>query len=155
MIIDQIISFKTAKLAKELNFDIPVRHSYGHKINPHIAYPNEDFSIPQNFNSPNTGRNWKDLISTPTQTILQKWLREEHNCIVEVIYQYGKLTKWKIVYYVTVDYLGKNMELPITSEPDFQSTTVYSKYEDALEIGLKNALLLIKFLFRMNSILFT
>ena len=74
----EIVTFETAKLAKEKGFNWKVRYSFGHPINPHLPYPNFDFGIPVDFNSPNLGRNWETLYSGPRQDYLQKWLREKH-----------------------------------------------------------------------------
>ena len=73
---------------------------------------------------------------------LQKWLREKHNSIVEIVYSKQDYTS-PIKFESTVDYFTKELEYEITTEPEFRSEK-FLKYEDALEIGLFNALKLIK-----------
>lgn len=132
---EQLISLETAKLAKEKGFNWKVRYSYGHTINPHIAYPNEDYSIPSDFNSPNAGRNWKHLYSAPTQSLLQKWLREVHNIIVEpLIFDKGFLEKDKFCFQWRV----------YNKIEDWFTGSEYKTYEEALEKGLSQALKLIE-----------
>lgn len=87
---DTLISFQVAKLAKEKGFNYKVRHSFGHTINPHIAYPNEDFATPRNFNSTKERYNKSlqgrvyNLISAPTQSLLQKFIRETRGVHIEI-----------------------------------------------------------------------
>lgn len=69
---DQLIEFETAKLAKEKGFDWEcsmtavedTKHIYGTGNDNHNQYRNN--------------------VSIPTQSLLQKWLREEHGIIVLV-----------------------------------------------------------------------
>jgi len=69
---DQIITFETAILAKEKGFDIPTRLCYAGKDS--IALP---------YNSGNDYyKNNHDYESAPTQSLLQRWLREKFDIIV-------------------------------------------------------------------------
>lgn len=58
---EQLISFKTAKLAKEKGFDIATIHRYDEfgQIVEGMVFSNRE-------------------IYAPTQSLLQKWLREKH-----------------------------------------------------------------------------
>lgn len=141
---DELITFDTAKLAKEKGFDWKVRYSFGHKINPHIAYPKEDYSISCDFNSPNVARNWKDLCSAPTQSLLQKWLREVHEIRVDVYAWYH------FPFYAFNLFKGRNLtnlfniEWAETNEfHKEKGTSSTFTYEEALECGLQEALKLI------------
>ena len=147
---DTLISFETAKLAKEKKFDILCEHSFS-----------EHNSAIQE-NNQNGFRNWnkeyKNSYSRPTQSLLTKWLREVHSIIVDAtldffdsytkesikysptFYTYSNDKKrfWTYTDYINSDECTKEMqdEMPI-----FQK---YSTYEEALEIGLQEGLKLIK-----------
>ena len=78
------------------------------------------------------------MVSAPTQSLLQRWLREEHNIHVipmissNVVY-YG----YEIIKYSSENENGKHIDA------DFKQP--FSKtYEEALEVGLQEALKLIK-----------
>lgn len=120
---EKLISFETAKLAKEKKFDILCEHSFS-----------EHNSAIQE-NNQNGFRNWnkeyKNSYSRPTQSLLQKWLREVHGTII---------------YVVPFKDIGDDNNDPIRFKV-FTTKTINSKeyktYEEALEIGLYQALLLI------------
>ncbi len=67
---EELITFSTAKLAKEKGFTTHCRHYYD-EDDEELGY-NPDF--PEN--------SWDDHIFAPTQSLLQRWLREVHNIIV-------------------------------------------------------------------------
>lgn len=113
---DQLISFEAAKLAKEKGFDIHCRFHYD-KENGNL-YENEDFP----YNS------WNGSLFAPTQSLLQKWLREKHKLFVYVLDD-DRINK----YYWGVSNLFSSSE-----NPDFNT------YEEALEVGLQQALKFIK-----------
>lgn len=113
---EQLISFETAKLAKEKGFYIEDQNNHIPKYN------------------------------LPTQSLLQKWLREVHNSFIEVGIHSPKnkyFTKKNLRYFVEINYYGKNFNLEMTNKEDFLKTNIKS-YEEALEIGLQEALKLIK-----------
>ena len=119
---EQLISFETAKSAKEKGFDIHCRFYYDEEMLS--VYENEDFP----YNS------WNDSLFAPTQSLLQRWLREIHYIDVLAFHKYRlKGTTW-------------------TSEVYFDSHLRYTNhdyendytYEEALEIGLLEGLKLIK-----------
>lgn len=114
---EQLISFKTAKLAKEKLFDWNCFYKF--VDGSEIEVNNESFSF--NWNS------FSNKISTPTQSLLQKWLREEKGIIIEIQYK-GKEYIW-IVH--------KELEQPV-------EVILYDTYEEALEEGLLEGLKLIK-----------
>ena len=73
-----------------------------------------------------------EIIAAPTQSLLQRWIREEHSIFVFVeITRYQHELRARIVDY----------REPFTS-PIF--TNSFSTYEQALEAGLLEALKLIK-----------
>ena len=125
------VNFEIAKLLKEKGFNLKVRYSYGHSINPHIAYPNEDFAISCDFNSPNMGRNWKHLYSAPTIAEVVMWLYKKHGIWVIVSHEISDLhqTEW---FWIGV----KNGEE--TASQYFGFNTPTEAYEAAIEYTLKN-----------------
>ena len=122
---DQLISFETAKLAKEKGFNIPVHGMYVEK-----GYE------PQNYPEPNeSAYNWNSRsgYSAPTQSLLQKWLREKHNIhfVIKIFYD-SKLHK--TTYTADPIELGQGRTKRILPQ---------DTYEEALEAGLIEALKLI------------
>lgn len=111
---EQLISFETAKLAKEKGFDIHCRFYYDEEMLN--VYENEDFP----YNS------WGGSLFAPTQSLLQKWLREIHN--IDIVLDHAVSTGW----YYRVYFKNMNWSTP------------FKKYEEALEQGLLEALKLIK-----------
>ena len=172
---EELISFETAKLAKEKGFDI-LTHSYyfedgefrEHSLTGTNGYYDDEYQFNlsefnENWNDKwlttktgdrcfgcNTDKGYFETFSAPTQTILQKWLREVYNCFIDILpHRDGdsKNKQWKnkedVFWTVEVDYYGKNFEIKLTNNADF--TQHFNKsYEEALEIALFEALKLIK-----------
>lgn len=122
---DRLVSFETAKLAKEKGFDNKnspqyIQYDYGDngwKEKTNQEYEDLDYSI---------GIGDKIRISRPTQSLLQKWLRDVHNIHIQNHFLNEKYAI-KIKYNINI------------------STNIYNKntYEEALEAGLQLALKLI------------
>lgn len=113
---EQLISFETAKLAKEKGFDELCCYS---------------FETENNFYE--TVKPWKNSEDSTeyavcTQSLLQKWLREEHKINITITYAGKYIIKIKKGY-------GGIYEL---------FNEIFDTYEEALEAGLKKALELIK-----------
>lgn len=72
------VNFTIAKLLKEKECDIRVRHYYGSSVNPHIPYAKTDYEIPINYNNPTNSGTIKQLISAPTIAEVVMWLYEKH-----------------------------------------------------------------------------
>lgn len=132
---EQLISFETAKLAKEKGFKIPTEvmykgneKSYGHNNEWGIDEKRLDGEFPY------TNQQW---YSIPTQSVLQKWLREVHNIHFEIKPIFDVKDNLK-PYHISVikNPSGKDFEYKIVGSLD--------TYEEALEIGLQEALKLIK-----------
>ena len=128
---DELIIFETAKLAKEKGFDWHILHSYRDGILD--LDDNYAGTISEMYFNAN-GRNrtkFKEVISAPTQSLLQKWLREVHNIIVFVApfkdhaSDVNDRLEWNYTIYGKS--IGRNLK----------------SYEEALEIGLQEALKLI------------
>ena len=113
---EELIKFETANLAKKKGFDWVVPSSY-------LIYTEELSPTTTSYN------NREDYNSAPTQSLLQKWLREEHNILVITDYDVNH----KMYFYWM-----------ITDETRGIKRDFYSTYEKALEKGLQEALKLIK-----------
>ena len=125
---EQLVSYSVAKLAKEKGFNIPT--SYCYKQNGKIWF-DEIYAI--NYNDLPYS---KEVVSTPTQSLLQRWMREVHNIMI-VILPYidceSKDLNWSLEYFLSDD-LHNNRYFEI-DESDSKNT-----YEEALEKGLQRAL---------------
>jgi len=139
---EQLISFETAKLAKEKEFNINTKKFY--YIN---AKWYKDGEIGEGFSDDywgdNTDLNWNGLdrlpikpfsecVSAPTQSLLQKWLREVHHIDVFIVANFIGEEKHRYSYYI------------IINEVDIDADGAEAEiYEEALEAGLQEALKLI------------
>lgn len=138
---EQLVSFDTAKLAKEKGFDEVCLDTYklDNKtlINKYIIDYEEvvcEDSLKAEFEIKNSNINEAYAITSPTQALLQKWLREIHG--INVISNTDITLSW--VYSIQslhpyASYTGVYLF----------SMYVYTKYEDALEVALQEALKLI------------
>ena len=129
---EELITFETAKLAKEKGFDEVTDINY---------YEDYNYKLESNFNGlkHSDGNNY--FISAPTQSLLQKWLRDKHNIHIqcEVRVTYGEYKKSFVnLYQMNVFTISGDMKNHTTF------TGNYNTYEEALEAGLVEALKLIK-----------
>jgi hypothetical protein len=126
----QLITFDTAKLAKDKGFDWVVRGFFLY-LELH-----EDVNTKGDYNSYAWVTTWRntstdDTISAPTQSLLQKWLREVHDI-------HTAATGQNIGGNVWVYTQHKNVFIPSS-----YSKESFKTYEEALEKGLQKALKLI------------
>lgn len=133
---ENIISFKVAKLAKEKGFKAISR--YGHeaslydKDGTHVYYTNYGFM--------GSGLN-DEYISAPTQSVLQKWLRDVHDIHVN---PWCNASGWAWELERTN---GTHISLMGIDDNVFEiepESGMFKTYEEALEAGLQEALKLIK-----------
>jgi hypothetical protein len=123
---DQLITLETAKLAKEKGFDTPTPWYYHPRYGLHTAFWEEDGDDNSNHNSDE----WADgYYSAPTQSTLQKWLREKHHLHVFSIREED-------------DWIFKYCEFSQGNKTR-EGRVQYATYEQALEAGLLEALRLI------------
>lgn len=133
---EQLIEFETAKLAKEKGFNLAV-DVYYNIPNMKIYYWKlkkiKNFKIecakgnynPIDWNS----SKFKDVcLSAPTQSLLQKWLRDVHN--IHIIVSPLKDKTFKVEYSKDLNYWSKH--------------DLFKTYEKALEKGLYQVLKLIE-----------
>ena len=121
---DQLISFKTAKLAKEKGFHEETQTMTVGENYPIISNPQEE--SPYDWNS-------RKGYSIPTQSLLQKWLREKWfiHIVIQVFHStIGK--EWTF----SADVFYENGKID-------RSGLTEDTYEEALEQGLIKALKLI------------
>lgn len=131
---DQLVSFETAKLAKEKGFESVI--GLGHQ-KPRGNYYNSNGELNgdclKELKSIVKKTDEFKLISAPTQSLLQKWLREIHD--IDVIATF---------YSDDVNY-GYHWQRSIKGVEMFVSGNDSDgiSYEEALEVGLQEALKLI------------
>lgn len=124
---EQIVSFDTAKLAEEKGFDVS-----GVNI-----YDNKELICDVEF------KNWNNgtlCLLAPTQSLLQKWLRETHQLFVEVNIE--MIVRGQEIFYVSI-FSNDKREIDDFGITRMRKITGYKNYEEALEQGLQKALKLI------------
>lgn len=144
---EQLISFETAKLAKDKNFSGNMgwnEYYYDEKHDNELIH-GSDKSYPTDLNFNNMGEEtleqkefskWeKTLIKAPTQSLLQKWLREKHD-----IYISSYIDPFAGDFWYTIVLFKKGKDKATINE---DSKTNFNDYEEALEKALYEALKLI------------
>ena len=111
---EQLITLKTAKLAKNKGFNELCEYSYEGEILSRTVKPWNNSEDESEY-------------AVCTQSLLQRWLREVHNMFLTVEYSLDK-DDW--FYYLYKQQFNKYIH--------------FKTYEEALEAGLYEALLLIK-----------
>lgn len=130
---EQFVSFETAMMAKKKGLSFLLKSGSNFDV-----YNTEDKKLLNyrvHFFYPDSSK----YVFAPTQSLLQKWLREEHrlDILIETTWENEKMEKsnyspW--VYYRLED----------KENPDDEIPTFYSTYESALEAALQEALNCIK-----------
>lgn len=130
---EELVTFETAKLAKEKGFEEETYYCYNSDKELEQAI---DFTGNFTFDSKdiiNAKDNDFEAYLAPTQSLLQKWLRQIHG--IETIVKSWEHEE-KIIFLYSVQKLTK----PSTYRFDKGADT----YEQALEAGLQEALKLIR-----------
>jgi len=134
---EQLIKFDTAKLAKEKGFDI--------KVNSFIS-DITGYTLNIGFDNYNRIDMSKGCYSAPTQSLLQKWLREVHFLWVETtVWGDGIGTQCiikKADYKDIEDDRSRVVKMAKTVDIGFYMKLEFN-YEKTLEKGLQEALKLI------------
>jgi hypothetical protein len=132
---EEIVTFDTAKLAREKGFNYRC-HKFTYLIGEKIydgEYLNHNKEV----------KKFISKISIPTQSLLQKWLREKHNCYIQISEDFYKNGINHLVQVLFYDKKGSNGYDYIC---DKKSTGMWGDnhefptYEEALEFGLQKAL---------------
>jgi hypothetical protein len=124
------INFETAKLAKEKGYNEVCRSHFEEDGAAYDSYGNPF--------KPNDEQPHEILFARPTQTTLQRWLREKHKIIV-IISFYNDGEEWE-----DTEYMVEVSEFKHFKTHDSFVKSNFTSYEQALEIGLQAALKLIK-----------
>jgi len=117
---EQLIEFETAKLAKEKGFDWIISDDKFYDYSGQLDFTFQGYSegVTENGRTP-----------APSQSLLQKWLRDKHSIMVYLKpYWEEEYCLWRSSILMKNGY-----------QSDF-----YSTYEKSLEKGLQEALKLIK-----------
>jgi hypothetical protein len=153
---EQLIKFETAKLAKEKGFCIELYDFYYQSksnakpyITQGIEYQSDkNCKWDWNLNGGESGMLTKVIPypnnvhgiyhSAPTQSLLQKWLREVHKIHIDI-------KEWELInwyFYIKDGRTSpvKNIRIKIDDNTKWE----FDSYEEALEIGLQEGLKLIK-----------
>jgi len=92
---EQLIKFETSVLAKQKGFDIDCELFYITKDRPPMGY---NLSAKESLSD---NPQYNKYILVPTQSLLQKWLREVHNIDAFVVACYIGEDKHRYSYYIT------------------------------------------------------
>jgi len=123
---DRKVSFETAKLAKEKGFNETCNSHFEENGSSYDSY-GEEFK-------PNNIQDHEILYARPTQSLLQKWLREVHKVDFTLyLDDDGYTVEWS--------FLGKTGKWDPKKQGGKEG---FKTYEEALEVGLQEALKLIK-----------
>jgi len=122
---EQLVTYPVALLAKEKGFDIPVKYGvYGKKM----KLTSMENGTLCNWNADTKQQERSKATSVPTQSILNKWIRENKNVVVWLKPANTEYNKWSI--YVDDGY-GRHI---------LTEYIIVRGYEEALERGLEVAL---------------
>lgn len=157
---ETLISFEAAKLAKEVGFDWKCYSYYDNNGKLYDNYlengssTDTDFRVDlkdllENWNQKNMQvaianfHNFKPtysyVYSAPTQSLLQKFLRDVHKIHIEISLGHDENNIWYNFNLFKIEF-GYKYD-PINLEKEFSGS---NSYEEALEIGLQESLKLIK-----------
>lgn len=136
---EELVLFKTAELAKEKGFNEKSQYYY---ILDFGSFQRN--TTPLKFNTPFESKNiyqscklsgsQPHLALAPTQSLLQKWLREVHKLHVDLRQNFQSKGKYFITIYETSN----------KYHTKFKSDNYHNTYEEALEVALQEGLKLIK-----------
>jgi hypothetical protein len=123
---ESIVTFDTAKLAKEKGFE-PGSYSY--------SYNQEGSFMPQT-------RIYQGL-AAPSQSLLQKWLRDEHQIHIEVVlYDNSRTYHWEYRVVTSKDRDWNDIDCFDSAKRHYNKEE-FVTFEESLEKGLQKALKLI------------
>lgn len=140
---DTIVGFDVAVLAKEKGFDIPQRDFYPQQDWADKTLLHAIYTGHQEFIKPfDEEVGFGDIILAPTQSLLQKWLREVHGifCMPDVAF---RDTESELIHYTVSVYKTFDEKLSIMMDELEEEIEYFPTYEQALETGLLKALELI------------
>ena len=135
---DEIVSFETAMLLKEKDFNEPCSYFYEDNELCKLGY----------YYGECTGRNNTPMderflceemqCTAPTQSLAQKWLRETRNITFNAN---PHSNDGKIIYVVTIKVISSNKYIDFNVMMDTSNKAImFDNYEEAIESGLKYCL---------------
>ena len=137
---EELIIFQTAKLAKEKGIDC---------VDDTLDYIKAFYSEKEDdFDEIEISR--KDIVvycyySRPTQSLLQRWLREKHDIFISVVINANDDVNIIMKSYNNTEYIyDESLGIKHVDYHTFDGILKFSSYEQALEQGLLEALKLIK-----------
>lgn len=130
---DEIIKYDTAVLAKEKGFDCECNNVYNKSLQKETLeyYEGDGTGFIKNSEVQNTSTGFIYLCTAPTQSLLQRWLREVYK--INIIITFCDDDTWEAI--LQTDNFPERKSDKNTSE--------FNIYEDCLEYALKEALLLL------------
>ena len=144
---EELVSFSTAKLAKEKGFNWKVLDTFASDGMPvsryavnedglesYITTGDEDYleEVMELSNS----EMQSDFVARPTQSLLQKWLRDEYKIYVTTLLSYKDNKFVKDSFFCEI---SKESSLK-QFVGEYGISECFKTYEEALEFGLKEAL---------------
>lgn len=135
MIVEQFVSFDTAKMLKEAGFNVPCRGVYVTDRTGYYEFREYDNKQTADDLCWNTEDGFQYEYLAPTQALAARWLLEVYNVAIYSLYD-DDIEQW---FYVVDDVFTKNPVINV-----FQSGSEYDDYESAFEDGLREAIKLIK-----------
>lgn len=153
MIEEALISFETAKIAKEKSIELPHTHFYVLEFSTFKANKTVQRNSLPNDNSENFLQIVKNRKGQPhiapaySQSILQKWLREVHGIYVES-YHDLKFNFQGVQYYTNWGFIRNPEHDKIhyggqRAGGGYDEFNEWKTYEESLEYGLQQALKMI------------
>ena len=133
---EQLITFETAKLAKEKGFNILTRNHWSTYDNQGIEnnFLRKSYKADWNEkNIPYVSNKLETLYSAPTQSLLQKWLREVYD--IDITVNSNNESRINRLYEAVI--------YSDVIEEESNEFSWFKTYEGALEDGLLEALKLI------------
>jgi hypothetical protein len=122
---DELVSFETAKLAKEKGFNWETDKLWAN------YYSDEPINKWKLVNREGSSMGFCEY-NAPTQSLLQKWLRDNYGLSIEIKTPDGLTGKWNTEIH-KVRGFGNYLN----------GSTEFDTYEEALEVGLMEALNLV------------
>lgn len=135
--IEELVTFQVAKLAKEKGFDWGCNSYFDEvlevcKLN-YFSGNGNGFAINSKIGTTDLFGMDDAIATAPTQSLLQKWLREVHNIYCQSLVSYADKSNVNKKHHYEIAYKQKIIS----------SKGYYPTYELALEAGLHEALKLI------------
>jgi hypothetical protein len=135
---DELVTFPTAKLAKEKGFNEFCIYSWYKNIEG-------KYNIITDYNDPDKNSElFDDNYTIPTQSLLQRWLREVHGLHISFGFVYAASEGKFHGFLCTIRSLNTDMndKTPIKRGIGGNFEGRYYTYEEALELALQEALLI-------------